>query len=132
MQCHRNDREHRIILCPDKCSLLCKEGLHPCKKSYGEPCGDCKVRMEKIRPCAINVHCHENPDDVKCISRCKQRSEFDHLCVKKCYQKCHPCMSQIEKVMPGCSHVQKLPCSIDPDHALCQHRCKKKCEIGHN
>ncbi|KAJ7333528.1 NFX1-type zinc finger-containing protein 1 [Desmophyllum pertusum] len=51
---------------------------------------------------------------------------------------CGPCMELVRKILPGCGHVQKVPCSKDPSEEKCLspcskflprcgHRCKNKC-----
>ena len=135
LKCHNRDREHKVIKCPELCNRLCRDGLHACQKSCGEICGDCKEQVErKFEKCGHTqfMYCHKDPKYVECVSSCEQTCEFGHPCVKKCYEKCNPCMTLTEKVLPDCSHVEKIPCYVMPDHSLCQHSCEKKCEQGHN
>ena len=132
--CHKDDRAHRSSSCLEQCSRLCKEGLHTCQKLCAEQCGDCYSQVQKTFKNCGHVqlmYCYENPNKVKCLKNCERKCELGHLCGKKCYQKCPPCMQEVEKIIPSCSHLQKIPCFANPHETLCKQSCEKKCDSGH-
>ncbi|KAH3710991.1 hypothetical protein DPMN_070490 [Dreissena polymorpha] len=55
-----------------------------------------------------------------------------HMCTRKCYQECGSCFVKIEKVIPICRHVAKLPCHMDPFNWKCQEACQFILSCGHS
>ena len=126
--------------CP-KCHAGC---LHPCKRMCCEPCGDCKVLVQKTLPgCGHpqTAMCYKDPDPAKCIEECKKMCPNKiHVLSKRCNEGWPHCMEQVTKIVPKCGHKISTKCHQDPStntficrapcpkcHAGCLHPCKRMC-----
>lgn len=84
----------------------------------------CRMKMGCGHTC--NRVCHpidlEHQEEFSCQEPCsKIICELEHKCRKRCGQICGPCMERVPKVIPGCNHEQRVPCSVD--------RAKFKCKV---
>ncbi|KAL9983464.1 hypothetical protein ACROYT_G005639 [Oculina patagonica] len=57
---------------------------------------------------------------------------LEHDCPRKCSEECGPCMKRVPKLIPGCNHEQKIPCSVDPAKFKCMELVSKQASpCGH-
>ncbi|XP_011404801.1 PREDICTED: NFX1-type zinc finger-containing protein 1-like [Amphimedon queenslandica] len=131
MECYKNPAEEQ---CHNPCSKKCPNG-HICHKKCSEYCGNCIVLVDKIIPrCKhiVQMYCFLDPSIAICYEKCQKIYEgCNHKCPKKCFEDCSvSCEKQIEKVLP-CSHIDVIPCSMDPALAKCTKPCQRKRECGH-
>ena len=131
MECYKNPAEEQ---CHNPCSRKCPNG-HLCNKTCSEYCGYCIVLVDKVIPrCkhVVQMHCYLDPSIAICNENCQKIYEgCNHKCPKKCFENCSvSCEKQIKKVLP-CSHVDVIPCSMDPVLAKCTKPCQRKMECGH-
>ena len=93
----------------------------------------CSTRLKCGHVCAMVCH-PTDPDHVKykCKKPCtKTLCSQNHRCHKQCYQDCGPCMKLVEKTIPRCGHVAKVPCSVSESEAKCMSPCKQTLSCGH-
>ena len=135
--CHLTDGDHQNYKCKEPCERLCGNAKHPCKSQCFKPCPPCQVFVSKELPnCPYgheqSMRCHEDPQNVKCLSKCPRRCPKGlHDCPLKCWEGCMPCMYLVTCTMPGCGHEQALECSKNPSMESCYQPCSKKCPNGH-
>ena len=100
----------------------------------------CDFRLDCGHVCRFKCHPidqeHEEYECLKpCARRCKTNGENGHLCKKQCYMECGRCTVKVEKIIPRCGHVQKVPCYMEPEQFKCAMPCPEKCttngEDGH-
>ncbi|XP_043566132.1 NFX1-type zinc finger-containing protein 1 isoform X1 [Chiloscyllium plagiosum] len=94
-------------------------------------------------PCAYRLDCGHvctracHPYDMEhkqfnCLKPCqKVLCEDGHRCAKSCYEKCGKCQVRVDKVIPQCGHLQKVPCSMKPGDFVCKEPCSKILHCGH-
>ncbi|KAG0025767.1 hypothetical protein BGZ81_006855 [Podila clonocystis] len=90
LQCHPDDKEHRLVKCFQPCDRLHPICHHACPKQCGEPCGDC---TESVGPMVLGCgHILEQP---------------------RCHQKKNPstivCQVKVTRKLPTCEHKQTSP-----------------------
>ena len=100
------------------------------------PCGgctrDCEFRLNCGHVCAQKCHIRDSTHtEYKCKKHCVQKCSEGHPCQLLCYVECKPCSVQVERLMPGCGHMQKMYCHEKPSAVLCKNPCSKKCPSGH-
>ncbi len=109
-------------------------------KKYA-PSGGCSHPCETRLPCGhVCVGtCHPTHENYTCKKRCERKCENDHAFPShQCYKACPQCVVEIDKTMPECGHMQRMPCHMDPSTVQCyvpcsticnqgQHQCKKLC-----
>uniref|UniRef100_H2YBP2 RZ-type domain-containing protein n=1 Tax=Ciona savignyi TaxID=51511 RepID=H2YBP2_CIOSA len=54
-----------------------------------------------------------------------------HRCKKKCSDDCGNCMEKVEKMVPMCCHIEKMPCYKDPAEHTCTKPCSKILSCEH-
>jgi len=145
--------------CEMICKTVCPNG-HPCSQLCHEECKPCVVPVEKeisrchhlqIVPCHVPERIH------KCVSSCIKCCPSNHPCVKLCYEQCgtcsepckkvcrkgHPCVKfcgencgqcqvAMDKVLPRCKHVKRMPCCKPRAFAACSSPCEKLLKCGHS
>ena len=92
----------------------------------------CNARLECGHVCKL--HCHpKDPFHInyECKQRCAKTCGNGHPCPKLCYEPCPACRVKVNKVIPGCGHIQKVTCHVDPADFSCKAPCAKKCSQGH-
>ena len=132
-KCHLQDQKHEKFKCKQPCAKRCYSG-HNCKQLCFNECPPCAEKVLKIlSKCGHSQEmlCHEDPDDFQCTSPCTKQCISGHQCTRICSQPCGKCNVHIEKIMPVCNHVQKLPCHQEVTSYLCKASCPKMCERGH-
>lgn len=104
-RCH-SDTMHDAFLCPQPCPRRHSPCEHGCDKLCGEDCGRCVVPMRNVL-----LPCGHFADDVPCY----QTQELSKI----------TCRVAVEKQVPGCQHVTKVPCRMDvaADGFHCPTRC---------
>ncbi|RXG57235.1 NFX1-type zinc finger-containing protein 1, partial [Armadillidium vulgare] len=139
--------------CPEKCFEECPpckvlvDKVLPCGHTHNMRCSippddyNCPTIVEKILPVckhSLNVACYKNINDIKCKEPCTIRLDCGHkildcghICPKLCHQKCGDCIEKVSKVVPGCKHTAKVPCSVLPSEKFCFGNCVKKIPCGH-
>ena len=85
-----------------------------------QPCG---MKLGCGHTC--NRVCHpidlEHQEKFSCQEPCsKIICELGHKCRRGCGQICGPCMERVPKVIPGCNHEQRVPCSVDASNFKCK------------
>ncbi|XP_015772028.1 PREDICTED: NFX1-type zinc finger-containing protein 1-like isoform X6 [Acropora digitifera] len=86
-----------------------------------------------LRPCGITMECGhtcssvchpvdlEHKEEFRCQQPCSKIICLSgHKCRKTCSQECGPCMEIVTKVIPGCEHKKRLPCSVDVKSVKCE------------
>ncbi|XP_048478338.1 NFX1-type zinc finger-containing protein 1 isoform X3 [Plutella xylostella] len=140
--------------CGQKCARSLSCG-HFCKLKCSEPCGDCRVKVEKTIPdCGhkLTLECKDAATQDKCRAPCARKLPCGHDCRRRCQQPCdqRTCTQLVDrpKVMAPCGHAVRLPCNryqlfvegaLDADDLLshcaapcgvtlaCGHRCRGDC-----
>lgn len=106
-----------------------------------------------LRPCGFRLTCghacervchsyDREHDNYRCQKPCgKTLCANGHRCKKRCQEPCGDCKQLVDRVMPGCGHRQRVPCSVplmdfkcqaDCNHLLrCRHLCRNKCGEEH-
>ena len=98
--------------------------------------GGCTKPCEQCLPCdhVCPSKCHPSDERHKrpCREPCpKYLCPSGHRCRRLCYEFCGNCEELVDKVIPKCQHVQKVPCHLDPTQFVCQERCSKPLPCGH-
>ncbi|CAG4956216.1 unnamed protein product [Colias eurytheme] len=110
---------------------------------------ECSARLECGHACARTCHVNSDPEhemyscEKPCVKHKKdcsftsEEDKEDHMCKRKCYEKCDVCKVEVMKKRQNCKHSQKVPCHVDVNTILCRkncarllpcnHHCKKKC-----
>ncbi|KAL5004104.1 hypothetical protein ScPMuIL_017560 [Solemya velum] len=94
----------------------------------------CKARLLCGHECTKVCHILDNDHkQYKCRKPCARKTcKNGHECQKKCFEKCgDKCMFPVDKVIPHCGHMQKVPCSTSPNQFTCEHHCSKRLMCGH-
>ncbi|KAH8793683.1 hypothetical protein DL96DRAFT_1740527, partial [Flagelloscypha sp. PMI_526] len=114
--CHPDLNLHKRMTCDEPCPRIECPRKHPCKKTCGEPCGQCRFPLFNVRlPCghiAPMIHCYQK----------------DNL------QTVH-CKVKVLKQLSACEHQVEVNCSQDVStlrcYAICQGPldcCTKSCQ----
>ena len=92
----------------------------------------CDVRLECGHVCKQFCHprdpFHKN---YECKQPCVKTCVNGHPCSKLCYEECPSCRVKVNKIIPGCCHVQKVMCHVDPADFSCKAPCPRTCTRGH-
>ena len=109
--CHPNDPEHVRIRCQKSCEkLLCADKSHICQRKchFGDDCGPCMVKVEKIIPSCNHeqlVECSIDAADFMCLL-------------------------PVEKELP-CGHQAEVACGMNINHVKCAASCEVLLACGH-
>lgn len=126
-------------------SLLLTCQNHPKTKTFVSnkedfskvPEGGCSLPCEYRLDCGhvCTRACHPYDVDHKkfnCLKPCqKVICGAGHRCTKSCYEKCGKCQVKVDKIIPKCKHMQKVPCSTEPEKFACKEPCSKILCCGH-
>ncbi|KAK3090292.1 hypothetical protein FSP39_010681 [Pinctada imbricata] len=101
------------------------------------PNGGCKRMCNSRLSCGhvCEQVCH--PEDrehkfYRCFKPCEKIvCSAGHVCLKRCYADCGPCMTAVKKTIPSCSHEHPMPCSKDPTTVDCISPCDTLLDCGH-
>ncbi|XP_012266799.2 NFX1-type zinc finger-containing protein 1-like [Athalia rosae] len=101
-------------ICAKKCNRNLPCG-HPCKRTCSEPCGQCKIMVDKIIPDCGHVQeieCGKKPLAKLCKSKCHRMLKCGHPCKALCSEPCtKKCEYPRPMLKPGlCQHSYALPC----------------------
>ncbi|XP_043088038.1 NFX1-type zinc finger-containing protein 1 [Puntigrus tetrazona] len=93
----------------------------------------CQYRLDCGHVCTRMCHPYDaEHKEYKCMKDClKVRCKLNHRCPHRCYEDCGECQVLLEKVIPSCQHIQKVPCYQDPAKFVCQEPCQKTLPCGH-
>ncbi|KAG0067610.1 hypothetical protein BGZ92_005099, partial [Podila epicladia] len=113
LQCHPDDKDHRLVKCFQPCDRLQPICQHVCPRQCGESCGDC---MEIVGPMVLTCgHILEKP---------------------RCHQKKNPstivCGIKVTRKLPICEHEKVMQCGQDPAKAICKESCASILPCGHS
>uniref|UniRef100_A0A914Q6X0 RZ-type domain-containing protein n=1 Tax=Panagrolaimus davidi TaxID=227884 RepID=A0A914Q6X0_9BILA len=120
-QMHQNEQ---IIRDPSDFETKCREG------GCDVPCnGRLECGHQCIKPCHVEDMNHTIQ---KCLKRCERKckSEFQHPCVKGCWEPCGDCNVKVQKILP-CNHQKIDYCYLDPINVQCIEDCQKILSCGH-
>ena len=129
---------HKVIApcgierCQHDCEHICKNG-HKCNKMCYENCENCEVIYQrKLTKCGHDqlIPCFMDESNWKCNAYCEQKCKNNHKCKKLCSDDCN-CTIEMTKKMPGCEHVQLVPCNVKPSNWKCKAPCAGKLDCGH-
>ncbi|XP_066288837.1 NFX1-type zinc finger-containing protein 1-like [Branchiostoma lanceolatum] len=132
--CHPTDPEHEEYKCKKPCpKVLCNLG-HKCRKLCSQPCGDCKVPVEKIIPRCQHkqmIPCSTSPNVFKCKAPCAKTLPCNHRCKNTCSQECSmPCMEMVTYQLP-CGHTTQAACSAKEESLVCDSPCQQLLRCQH-
>ncbi|CAH1269008.1 ZNFX1 [Branchiostoma lanceolatum] len=132
--CHPKDPEHEEYMCQKPCpNVLCSLG-HKCMKLCSQPCGDCKVPVEKIIPICQHkqmIPCAMSPNVFKCKAPCAKTLPCNHRCKNTCSQECSmPCMEMVPYQLP-CGHTIQAACSAKEENLVCDNPCPQLLNCEH-
>ena len=131
MECSQNPCD---VVCQQACERKCSNG-HVCPALCSTKCPPCEEKVDKIVPkCehVQNVSCHKSPESIRCIHSCDKLCPNGHQCLHACYETpCPPCNVKVDKVIPSCGHIQKVPCHVDVKTLICHEACNRTCSQGH-
>ncbi|KFH66126.1 hypothetical protein MVEG_08227 [Podila verticillata NRRL 6337] len=113
LQCHPDDKEHRLVKCFQPCDRLHPICQHACPKQCGESCGNC---MEFVGPMVLDCgHILEKP---------------------RCHQKKNPsmiiCRVKVTRKLPTCEHEKEMQCWQDLAKVECTEPCASLLSCGHS
>ncbi|XP_067856716.1 NFX1-type zinc finger-containing protein 1-like isoform X2 [Heptranchias perlo] len=93
----------------------------------------CEYRLDCGHVCTRACHPYDmEHKEFNCLKPCqKVLCDDGHRCPKSCYEKCGSCQVKVDKVIPPCGHVQKVPCSKNPENFVCKEPCSKILYCGH-
>lgn len=140
--CHIIDAQHKAQFskCIKKCQFqmkcehLCERNCH-----HGEECGDCRIKIKKMRSeCnhLVEIPCSDNPSLAFCRSPCERYRPCGHKCISLCGASCKekPCRVQVEEESP-CGHEVTVQCGESKDIFklldLCNQPCRTVLKCGH-
>ncbi len=105
-RCH-SEAMHKVFSCPQPCQRLHQLCGHLCqKKTCGEDCGKCLIKLNDVRlPCG----------HLKCDVYCHQTRALGTI----------RCNTQVQKTIPGCGHTIEVSCSVDVTAGF--YRCPAAC-----
>ena len=109
--CHPTDPEHVRIKCQKSCEkLLCADKSHICQRKchFGDACGPCMVKVEKIIPSCNHeqmVECSIDAADFMCLL-------------------------PVDKELP-CGHQAEVACGMNINHVECTASCEVILACGH-
>ncbi|XP_046388077.1 NFX1-type zinc finger-containing protein 1-like isoform X2 [Ischnura elegans] len=121
------------------CHKPCRKKLacgHVCPLKCLQPCGGCKVIVEKIIPdCghSVKMMCSQAPERRFCKEKCTRTRSCGHKCADKCGNPCNEkkCQSlSCETSRAACGHEIRLFCheiTDVPTAAVLMKRCKEPC-----
>ncbi|KAG1657688.1 NFX1-type zinc finger-containing protein 1 [Nymphon striatum] len=122
---------------------------------------ECPIAVyRKIPSCGHtqNMACFEDLDTFVCETRCEKKLACGHSCENKCGEECtedcsvmvfskceqqhkiskkcsaleyRPCKTVVEKSIPLCGHIQKVPCHMPPEDFSCIKECEKTLKCSH-
>ncbi|XP_072259873.1 NFX1-type zinc finger-containing protein 1 isoform X2 [Pyxicephalus adspersus] len=137
--CHPYDQAHKEYQCNKECQkVLCKDG-HRCTLKCCEPCGECKVLVEKAIPGCGHlqmVPCSIPEFLFNCTLPCEKTLKCGHQCPKRCGDQCEVrCPEKINTKLK-CGHMQQIQCWKNRDLELgmpvkCGHPCNATLSCGH-
>jgi hypothetical protein len=113
-KCH-SEAMHTAFQCEEVCQRRHQPCDHPCqKKTCGEPCGKCMIKVDNVQLSCGHVH-----NGVNCYMTLDLASI--------------PCHVQVSKQVPGCLHDVVVDCSRDVTKAgfKCPTLCKSPLPCGH-
>ena len=93
----------------------------------------CGVRLDCGHACDRICHpTDEFHEPGRCRKVCWKSCPNEHLCRRLCH---HPsqcfCARLIVKIIPQCGHEQTVQCCIEPEDFVCQVKCEKPLNCGH-
>ena len=93
----------------------------------------CGVRLECGHACDRICHpTDEFHEPGRCPKVCWKSCSNDHHCQRLCH---HPsecfCVRPVVKIIPRCGHEQTVECGIEPEDFVCQVKCEKTLNCGH-
>lgn len=93
----------------------------------------CEFRLDCGHVCTRACHPYDAEHTAfQCAKPCPRvLCELGHRCPDLCYQQCDDCRVRVEKLIPGCRHLQMVPCYKDPLDFVCQMPCEKTLRCGH-
>ena len=138
--CHVYDCNEQKCLKPcRKINPNCKLSMHECKKRCYEDCGPCEVKVDKRLPCGHikkECKCYEDEKKIKCIEKCNKLLKCGHKCTLNCSDDCQncKCKEKIKVKITACGHLNEIECYLmsDPLKIICQEKCNKVLQCGHN
>ncbi len=93
----------------------------------------CEFRLGCGHVCALTCHPYDRQhEQYKCRKPCVKKCENGHRCQKKCHKECGKCPVLVDKVVPGCGHIQSIPCGDSPLQFHCQAPCSIILGCGHS
>lgn len=149
-----NEKCTKLLKCGHKCQLRCSENCdritqkcrekcikilecgHQCLLECYKVCGPCQTMITKpLLSCDHMIKQNCGDSTVKaCLEQCTRTLECGHSCKLLCCEgeKCKPCSSLVEKIIPECGHSVNVPCSSDvPQRESCTQLCELTLECGH-
>ncbi|XP_014781926.1 NFX1-type zinc finger-containing protein 1 [Octopus bimaculoides] len=104
-----------------------------CKAPEGGCLKPCEARLDCGHTCALMCHPYDKEHtDYICKKQCvKTLPVCNHPCLRSCSERCMPCIMNVTKVIPNCSHHQEMFCSKDPVTFICQEPCPLEFPCGH-
>ena len=126
--------------------LLCTN--HPDRVIHAKDADDFKRAPEGgcTLPCQFRLPCGHvcervcHPDDAdhefyKCKKKCPTNLCLEHnsKCDRKCHfgEDCAGCPVEVEKMIPFCGHLQRVPCGTPAEMYKCQEKCQQFMPCGH-
>lgn len=128
-------RRMSIYICHKKCDQIICEREHRCPKNchYGTECGNCTVRVQKLRTeCQhiVTVSCSGNPSTAHCDSPCEKNRSCGHKCRSICGAFCEGmrCQEMVVAMSP-CGHVVNVMCSDSANDLKLLNACPEPCNV---
>ncbi|KAM8945862.1 LOW QUALITY PROTEIN: NFX1-type zinc finger-containing protein 1 [Pelodytes ibericus] len=126
---------HLMLCCqnhPDRRTLVSKADDFR-KVPEGGCSQKCEFRLNCGHVCTRACHPYDpEHKDFQCIKACQKVLCVDgHRCKRKCFEPCGKCMEMVQKVMPVCSHIQMVPCSVPEKSFSCMVECDRFLQCGH-
>ena len=103
----------------------------------------CEFRLNCGHVCARKCHVTDlQHDEYQCPKPCLGiHCEKNHVCPRKCYERCDWCIVEVHKEDPNCHHINSVPCWFNFERSnmpflrgyeyKCKQPCEKVCNTGH-
>ncbi|XP_078092539.1 NFX1-type zinc finger-containing protein 1 isoform X1 [Mustelus asterias] len=93
----------------------------------------CEYRLDCGHVCTRACHPYDmEHKKFNCLKPCQKVLCNDgHGCAKSCFERCGKCQVKVDKVIPQCGHLQKVPCFKNPEDFVCKEPCSKILHCGH-
>lgn len=130
--CHAYDKEHKTIVCKEKCPLFACESQHRCayKCHFPDKCKPCSVLVTKTIPSCghqILIRCSFDPLKAFCTKPCGKNLICGHRCSQVCGNVCTKICRFLVTIDSKCGHKVEVECGQQSHTETVLENCKEEC-----